>query len=168
MQIDYPRKLSHPTQRGGCSGCHSGVGGKILPLEQAGHACAFQHQCLDLNFEAARKDAYPWPVRPLAALLTYGDPSRLAKFRVSPVPVGTPKRQVKASDVHSLSFQLCGRNSVLCHCIPSHSALVIHLLALGPTPFSQPGTAGNRPLLSFPAVFATGFGWIWPLGGMGD
>lgn len=66
-------------------------------------------------------------MRPLAALLTYGDPSRPAEFRVSAVPVGTPEGQVKASDVHSLSFQLCGRNSVLCHLVLAAPPTVLWL-----------------------------------------
>lgn len=40
--------------------------GTVLLGEGAGQACAFQYLCLDLNFEATRKDSHMWP---LAAFL---------------------------------------------------------------------------------------------------
>lgn len=96
------------------------------PSRASSHACALQYLCLDLNFEAARKDAYAWSRRPLAAFLTHPQERSVGRFSwatepssrlFSAAPARPTKRWFQASNAHSPSFGPMDLISLPCHLV---------------------------------------------------
>lgn len=147
----------------------------FLPLDQAGPARAFWYLCLDLNVKAPRKDSSMWPV---AAFLT--TPTREGLGLLS-WAMETPSHEpgsmfllylsglVQNLEVHSLSFWPYGLHFSTTSFdtgVPFHSALVICLFTLRPTPSFQLCIAEDRPLHTICRLFCQpSSDKVWPVGG---